>query len=179
MKFQEHWSADMQDAWQKAPDTHRFTYKTNRVVMGLFMGQLFVLWSLFTFTVFMVETWNNHLTAFVTIYGALTLFLLLNLMKWRTFVLLSAVVFSRDKLYWVQGRQEYVAKRSKLDAEKMGLTEASTWNRFEASLRIHDLQGIESSLFIYRPYAYLDNLEGLMERLLEKIAQDSKKRKKR
>ena len=76
MKFQEHWSSEMQKAWEKAPDTHRFTYKTNRVVMGLFIGQLFVIWSLFIFTVFTVEIWNHHLTAFSVIYGLFTLFLL-------------------------------------------------------------------------------------------------------
>ena len=179
MKFREHWSSEMKEAWDKSPDTHRFNYQTNRVVMGLFIGQLFVLWSFFIFTSFAVETWNHQLTAFLIVYGSLSFFMLANLMKWRTFVLLSAVVFTHDTLYWVQGREEFSAKRSTLDAEKMGLTRADTWNRFEASLRIKDKQGSESLLFIYRPYAYLDNLEGLMERLLEKISRDSKKRKNR
>ena len=59
----------------------------------------------------------------------------------------------------------------------MGLTRTETWNRFEASLNVQTLDGKEVELFLYRPFAYMENLEGFMEKVLEKL--DSKKRKVR
>ena len=177
MKFQDHWSAEMREVWEKAPGTHRFEYKTNRLVMALFWGQLFIVWSLYLYTVLTISQWNHQLTAFTVIYGAMSIYLILQLIRWRAFVLLSAIVFGKKTLYWVHGRQEFQARRTSLDPEKMGLTQAETWNRFEASLKIHDKEGDVAQLYLYRPFAYLDNLEGLMERMLEHVSKEPRKRK--
>ena len=177
MKFQDHWSPELKEAWEKAPSSHRFEYKTNRLVMALFWGQLLVLWSLFLFAAITISEWNSQLTAFTVLYGVMSILLVLQLVRWRAFVLLSVIVFGKKTLYWVHGREEFQARRSTLDPEKMGLTRADTWNRFEASLDIHQKEGNVSKLYLYRPFAYLDNLEGLMERMLEHISKEPRKRK--
>ena len=177
MKFQDHWSAEMREVWDKAPSSHRFEYKTNRLIMALFWGQLLIVWSLYLYTVLTISEWNHQLTAFTAIYGVMSIYLILQLVRWRAFVLLSGIVFGKKTLYWVHGRDEFQARRTSLDPEKMGLTQAETWNRFEASLIIHQKEDKIARLYLYRPFAYLDNLEGLMERMLEHISKESRKRK--
>ena len=171
------WSDEMREAWENAPDTHRFQYRSNRIVFALLLGQLGILWALFSYTAWSVHSWDINLSAFSLVYGIYSAFIVIQVMRWRTFVLLSGVVFSGSTLYWSTGSSEYRAKRARLDPEKMGLTHTETWNRFEASLQVQTVDGKEEKLFLYRPFAYMDNLEGFMEKVLEKL--DSKRRKVR
>jgi hypothetical protein len=169
MKFRDHWSAEMRENWDKAPEDHRFTYRMNQWVISLLAGQLVVLWVFYLFTALSINTWNGQLTVFAIVYGFITGVIVMNMIRWRAFTLLSAVVIGEKEFFWSQGRKSYKSLRKALNPEKMGLYNAASWNRFEAALELETVEGEIAKLYIYRPFAYLNNLEGLMERILEKI----------
>ena len=169
------WSEEMKQAWRRLREPS-LQYRSNRIVFALLLGQLGILWGLFSYTAWTVHSWTINLTAFSSNLRYLFLVIVVQVLRWRTFVLLSGAVFSGSTLYWSTGSSEYQAKRARLNPEKMGLHQ-ETWNRFEASLNVQTLDGKEVELFLYRPFAYMENLEGFMEKVLEKL--DSKKRKVR
>ena len=162
------WPENMKNAWEKASDSHRFVYKMNRWVVLLFVIQMALVWLLFLFTAIFVSSWDSQLTSFLLIYTPLTIGMCFILLRWRAFTILSVVVLSGRHLYWTQGRKAYVVERKSLDLQKMGLTNVETWNRFEASFEIDLDDGQKTKLYLYRPFAYLENLEGLMQQLLQR-----------
>ena len=164
--IQDQWPDFMLEAWNQADRSQRFTYQINRPLVGFFLFMLVIIWVFFLYTALTVHQWTILLTVFVMVYGLFTAYLLIKVLRWRAFTVMSAVVVGKTKLCWTHGTEAYQAPLSMLKQGRLNLEELTGGDRLEGFLTIDLAEGDQVQLYIYRPYAYMKDLESFMELLL-------------
>jgi len=157
----------MQKAWDETDPSQRFTYRINRALVGFLLFLLTIIWGFFGYTAITVYEWSSLLTGFVVVYLPFTLFIVVQMLRWRAFTVLSTIVIGKKELFWVHGTEAYRSPLKKIDKNKIGLDELGKGNQLEGFLKIDLGNEQHGRLYIFRPYAYINDLESFMEIFLK------------
>jgi hypothetical protein len=163
-------TSELESAWAAAPPGDRYRYKLNARLIGFLALCPVVVWLYWLYTVLAVP-WTWQLTAFTTLYALLTAGLIFVLLRWRAFCLISGVVFEREHLVWSYGQGVFRARWNDIDPTRLGVAEIASQKKLEAFLLVGTVEGKMEQLWLYRPFAYLDGLEGFMAAMLAKLQQ--------
>jgi len=158
------------DLWKRA-DTVRFYYRPLRLVPALMLVMLGALWGYYLYSVI----GGSGLSLALGIFGAVLLLLsawtLLRLLAWRRFVRRSGVAVTPGALVWRQGTSCFLAPWSLIGPEALGLERLAFDKSYESFLNIQ-IGDTREPLFLVRLYARLDDIEGLLGELLQRIPRE-------
>ena len=165
--IRQQWPEFMQKAWDETEPSQRFTYKMNRALVGFLLFLLAIIWGFFAYTSIVVSEWTPWLTAFVSVYLPFTIFIVFQMLRWRAFTVLSTIIIGKKELFWVHGTQAYRSPLRNINKDRIGLDELGKGNQLEGFLKIDLGNDEQGRLYIFRPYAYINDLESFMEIFLK------------
>lgn len=160
---------DFWAAWAKATDDRRFRYRLNGRLVGLLVAMQLAVWAYFAFTVVRVGGLPGSLIAFPGVFGAVTLLLVFFLARWRAFCVMSGVIIESDALRWRERGREVRVLWRQMDAKRLQLKQGSQPMDLSSHIELGLSDGQTEKLIVTTPFAWLENLEGLLSQVLSRL----------
>lgn len=162
------WPKEIRDAWESTEPACRFQYQMNRVLLIFLLSSPVILWVYWLATVLTVM-WSWSLSTFTVTYMIFTIYLVVSMMRWRAFCVMSVVIIKSDRLIWSHDGRVNIARWTKLDLDNLGLQSISGSRNYEAHLTIKTEEGSSQKLYLYRQFCNLMDLEAFMEQTIKKL----------
>lgn len=156
--------------WSR-PETVRFRYRPIRLVPGLMLVTLSGLWAYYLYSVLAGAGLTLPLGIFGAALVALSGWTALRLLVWRLFVRRSGVAVTKEALVWRQGPLCFLAPWSLIGPEALGLERLAFDKNYESFLNVQ-IGDTREPLYLVRLYARLEDVEGLLAELLQRIPRD-------
>jgi hypothetical protein len=156
--------------WSR-PETLRFRYRPIRLVPGLMLVTLAGLWAYYLYSVLAGPGLTLPLVIFGAVLVTLSGWSVLRLLVWRLFVRRSGVAVTKEALVWRQGPLCFLAPWSQIGPEALGLERLAFDKNYESYLNVQ-IGETREPLYLVRLYARLEDVEGLLAELLERIPRD-------
>lgn len=157
------------DAWAKVPDERRFRYRLNGRLVGFLLASQLVVWGYFTYTVVNVGGLWKSLVAFPFVYGGLLLLLLYSLARWRAFCVMSGVIVDDEGIWWRERARDVRLPWSTLDPQGLKLRQGTQPTDLSSHIELGLTDGRMERLIVTTPFAWLENLEGLLGQVLSRL----------
>ena len=157
-------SADeFEAAWAQAGD-YRYDYVLNKGLLVLYGGLLAAFWTYYAITV-LSDGFDIGLIVVGLVIAAVSVFVVLTILRWRRFKRLSGVVCEENRILWRTDTQFFVYAWADIDFDTLGLLDVSlATKKYEHYLHFGD-----AKLALFRPYVRLRNLEVFMGAVLMQL----------
>lgn len=162
-------AGDFWASWAATADDRRFRYRLNGRLVGFLIIMQVVVWAYFALTVVRIGGLQGALVAFPVIYGVLTLALVYFLARWRAFCVMSGVIIESDALRWRERGREVRLLWKELDPKRLQLRQGSQPTDLSSHIELGLADGRLEKLVVTTPYAWLENVEGLLSQVLSRL----------
>lgn len=157
------------EQWARTPDERRYRYHLNGRLVGFLLVSQLAVWAYFAYTMNNVGGLWGSLIVFPFVYGTLMVLLAWYLVRWRAFCVMSGVLVDDEGLWWRERGRETRVLWSELEPEGLRLQQGSQPTDLSSHIELGLTGGRTERLIVTTPFAWLENLEGLLAQVLSRL----------